>query len=234
MIYGFDVYKEFTNKIFEKVPCMRTEQLKMFFVKYYGMTEDEAWTIILGLQRAENFWLSCDGWAMTKGMYKKFTGDRFKEHVIINEVYRLDKMDHVASKYNPDVIKCLWLVIDSLPQSIDFVITDKPYNIQFVITPENANDEIQSRLYQLVYVSKQNEIVLPQMLKSYPKIQDKQTRDLVRRVALIENEDAAWRIPYIGFSKILLYDENEKSHLKEIKSEDANRDKDIRWQDEDN
>lgn len=233
MIYNFDEYKEFAKELFRKVPCMRTEQLKQFFIRYYQMDENSAWSIILGLQRAENFWLSSDGWAMTKGMYQRLLHDRFKEHVIVDDVYCLGKMDEYASQYRPDVIKCLWLVIDMLPQSINFVVSDQPYNIMFTISPKDANDDTPSRLYQLVYISKQNEIVLPEMLRAFPKIKDKTSRNYMRRIALIDNPEAVWRIPYIGFSNIVQYDESIPTRCKEIADPDSKRNKDIRWKDED-
>ena len=47
-------------------------------------------------------------------------------------------------------------------------------------------------------------------------ISDKETRETVRRIAIIDNANHAWEVPYVGFKYICVLDDDSPQNYKVI------------------
>lgn len=233
MIAGLEGYETFVRSILKRVPLLKTEQLiKALVNNFEDIDKDVAKSILFAIQRRGYVMLSETGWAMTQAMYLGLTSDKFFDGVIKNNAYRIPEkiyqfgIDKETEKNGPlkeitieeevhknrlQLQKCMWLVIDMLPDSFDFVVTETPWNVVFVSEPSDDRDGL---LYQITYIPSKNEDLHIEILKSLPKIEDKELRENIRRIAIMEDERHAWKLPYIGFSHICVIDDNEEAHYR--------------------
>ena len=212
MIYNLEEYEHEIRSVLERLPLCRKKQLiKVLVNTYEGMNEFLANETLLAIQRRGHVFLSTDDWAMTKGMYLRISQDRYFEGVNSNENYmqgcRLGNMTSLIQKNNVvgDEIDCFWLAVDMLPDSKDFIVGCTPWVICF---DTSANKETVSRLYQITKIAADKELTRCEILRSLPKIEDNDLKKVITRIALIEDERHAWKIPHIGFSFICVLDPN--------------------------
>ena len=116
-------------------------------------------------------------------------------------------------------------MIDMLPDSMDFVLTNKPYQITFASRKTN-------RLYEIIVIPEDEEELRIAMLNEIPHDYYDEMKNVIRRIAIIEVEDHEWKIPKnMGFTHIVAidkkYDPNNKKHFHVIKN--RIRDKEQIW-----
>jgi hypothetical protein len=159
-----------------------------------------------------------NGYVMTKGAYFTMTGIRFNDSGRVKKErgkyngkidYDSDIRIHTpiridGGRTTDDMIDCMWVVASMMPDSIDFVASTGPWQVQFVV-PEKENSL--SKLYQVVHIKQGREIPTTTLLRNLPAIEGKEMRQQIRRIALIDDENFAWRMPKIGFSHIAKVDE---------------------------
>ena len=190
---------------------MKTSQLYRILRKYFPELDNEkTLEIVLGYQAKGYVLISADGWALTKQKYIQITNDtKLKGIDYVSEV-RLGNISKFIDRYcDKKLINCLWVLIDMLPDSKDFVLTSKPFQITFMA---------HGYLYQVIYIAEVEEDLRIAMLKEMPKDYYDETKKYLRRIALMENENHFWKIPeHMGFKYIVALDDS-PAHIKKIKT----------------
>lgn len=229
MLAGYENYKEFVTKVMTPMPVMRTEQLKLMISRYFNQDYNHVDEVIYAMKASRIIILTIDGWCMTVGEYLKLTGDYFltvENEIADDEYRRYPAMEGKLQRIDRNVIDSLWLVADSMPDSIDFALTMYPFSVAYCTKP---SENKKSLLYQITVIRKGQEFTKSEMLKNILPIQNKYVRDCIRRICILEDESYAFRIPYRGFSHILVLDKNEPSHLRLVEQRSNSEE---RWKDE--
>lgn len=185
-------------------PCY-TDQLVKALEKYFPeLNTDQADRTVKAYQGTGKVLLSDDGWAMTKGRYEMMTDDTKNDGINMYGRLRIRNMDNII-KNTCDLrhVYCLWVLIDMLPDSLEFVMTNKPYNLTFLS---------RNRLFQVIYIPADQEDKKIAMLQSLPSDYFEAVKESVIRVALMENPSHFWKIPQgIGFKYICGLDDTKDS-----------------------
>lgn len=226
-ITGYENYREFVGKVLKVTPIMKTEQLKLMISNYFNQPLESVNEIVFALKSGHEIILSSDNWVMTVGKYRQLIGDKYFNYDT-SSVEGQYKLVSPVSKYlerlNMDVIKALWVVIDMMPRSEDYVVTSAPWALAFTTKPEGDKPGL---FYEITVIRKGEEIQATELLKILPPIQSRHFRETTRRIALIEDPTYAWAVPYLGFSHILTLDESSETHYKVVEK----RSEDERWKD---
>ena len=226
MIYHMEEYESLVRKILQKMPVVRTEQLVLFLKKtFMGITDDAAMHILVGIQRKGYVLLSIDGWAMKKSIYVELTGDDAFAELLSYGPYRLRFMEKICREFYPKRVKLLWLIADLAPMSEEFFLSEKPWDLVFV-SEDNADQP--ARIYEFIYISAQGESAAAEMLRTMPKIKEKEDRESIIRIALMENSAHSYKIPYRGFRYIAETDDSSPAHYRITER----RKKEEAWKDE--
>jgi len=215
MIQNEEIYIEFLLGIIKKMSILKTEQLSRALYKtYQGMNRKIANNVLSNMQDHGSILLSPDGWAMTKGTYASISGDKLMENILNKSQFRIPPMDRMIKDYgiSMDAIECLWIVIDMLPDSIDFVVNKNPWFLLF--DTQKTNEDV-SKLYEITRIPKNKEEARIEMLRAVSVTKEPMRQSIVR-IALIDDEKHSWMVPHIGFSYICVLDDNAKSHFKVI------------------
>ncbi|MBR0417876.1 MAG: hypothetical protein IJI66_01760 [Erysipelotrichaceae bacterium] len=220
MIIGLDEYERFIRGILKKVPVLKVRQLvKALENNYEDMDSALAQSILFAIERKGYVLLSENGWAMTQGAYLTITNDRFFDGIVKNKAYRMPDqlpyydVDSDNKRYKVrdielkdalddkqmQLIRCMYLVIDMLPDSCEFVAGEFPWNIMFVTEPD---DDKKGMLYQIAYVPKRTEDIEFELMRNLPKVDHQELRDSVRRIVVLENDKSIDKVPYIGITHI--------------------------------
>ena len=172
--------------------------------------------------------MSEDGYAMTQGYYLNITRDFFFDGIVKNNSLRVPKkiylygineegktgplkelkLEEQITKKDKQNIACMWLVIDMLPDSFEFVIGDRPWNVIFTT---EATETKKGLLYEVTYIPQDSEDINIEIIKNIPKVDAKELRESIRRIAILEDERHEWKVPHLGFTHICKIDE-EKSN----------------------
>ena len=228
MIDRYEDYEDFVKDLTRTVPLIKTEQLKLMIANYFSQPLESVDSVMFALQRNEVILMSVDGWSMTTGQYIRLTGDRFMQqrNILNDDVFnRLPKMDRICRDVNRPLSKALWLVADMLPDSKDFIIASQPWAVAFVTEEKKKRP---SCLYEITYIAKGYEYNRCEMLKELPKIKSNHVKDGLRRICILDDEGYAFRVPYIGFSYIVVIDHSRENHYRVIEKRGAVE----RWKDD--
>ena len=239
MIYGKDDYEELVRNMLKRVPVLRTQQLNISLKKtFQGMTDAVASAILLSLQRQGYLLLTDDGWAITKGMYLKLTADKFFDETrdrgremnklgSVIHTYEIDGSDRIKTEASidelmgqkmHDIVDCMWAAVDMMPDSEDFILSCPPFTVSFATPSDEDRD---GKLFELIKINAGNEDATIRLLYDLPKIEDAEIKKIVNRVAIIENEAHAWKVPYLGFSAICCLDKNEECGFRIIEKRNS-------------
>ena len=222
MIPNYDEYERFVRSILKRVPLLKIEQLIIALKNTYTDVSDGlAIKILHSIQKNGYVLLSGDGWAMTKSYYRTITGDNFFDGIIRNNNYRIDKAEPLLVNQSMDMVNCMWLVVHMMPDSENFVIGNYPWNILFTSIPREDKNGL---LYEITVLKSENIGLQIEVLKNKCEIHDEEWRDSIRRIAIVDDEKIASKIPYIGFSHICVIDEKSKEHFNVLNPKRAQAD----------
>jgi len=206
----FSVYEEEITNLLKKIPLLQIKQVILALNNMYeDTTESSIKDVLYNMQRKGHVLLSVDGWVMTKGAYFRLTNkspDSVSYTVNNDTIYRLGNMTDTIenSGIYSDLIDCFWLVVDMLPDSKQFIVNETPWSIMFdTCTAEDKP----CRLYQITRIIKDRDVARYELLKNLPEIDDNDNlRSNYCRIALIDDENDAWKVPAIGFAFICVLD----------------------------
>jgi hypothetical protein len=246
MIYELESkYEVFIKNILKSVPILRAKQLIICLEKSFeecASNKELSLEILKALQRKGMLMLTYDGYVMTRGAYVYLTNDKFFDNVDLNDNIRIkDKMAVIRFEKNnkrivtktgdtkdlidrreQDLIDAMWIAADMMPGSKDFIVSAYPWLLTF-INEEQEN----SKLFEITKISSKNETAKVQLLKRLPVISDPETRETVRRIAIVDNPEHAWAVPYVGLKYICVLDEDCLQNYRVIEK----RENDILWKD---
>lgn len=226
MIYNIETYSKFIVKILRKIPYIKTDILIRCLVNYYpNVNEKKAKEILFDIQANGECLMSQDGWTLTKGMYYRLSDDKFRDNFHYHNDYRLDGVEKYLKDLNKDDVDVMWLVADLMPDAENFIVCDIPWNIMFDVP---SNELSEPKLFQLIKIPKEVEDERIELLKnSKTLIPEGKARNSIRRIALIENKDDAWKIPRLGFTHVCVLDSKQTKGYRvvETRTEDIWADK---------
>lgn len=211
-IYNLDKYQEFVQSLLKRVPILQTEQLTTALVNLYDINYKESLEIMQALQNKGVLLLSVDGYAMTRAAFIRLIDSKRIEdaHTSVNYSYRLPEMRHLIEKdeYHLNLIDCMWIVVDMLPLSKNFVVCPEPWDIVFDVAEDENNS---GRLYQITRIPSSKEDIRCELLRCLSPVPD-YIKDKITRIAIMDNEEHNWMVPHIGFSHIVKLDAAEQRH----------------------
>ena len=225
MIYNIETYSEFVTKILKKIPYIKTEILIRCLVNYYpNVNEKMAKEILYDIQSNGECLMSTDGWTLTKGMYYRISDDKFRDNFHYHNDYRLDDVSKYLRDLDKDDVDIMWLVADLMPDSENFIVCDTPWNIMFDVPSDEFSE---AKLFQLIKIPGDVENERIELLKNSKRlIPEDKVINSIRRIALIENPDNAFKIPKLGFTHICVLDPKQTKGYRVVEK----RTKDI-WSD---
>ena len=220
MIDKYELYEDFARHILRNVPLIKTEQLQLMIANQFQQDFDSVNDVMFALQRNQIILMTSDGWSMTVGQYIRITGDRFLRgrnsyDAPTDSLNRLQNMDGKCRKVNRPLSKSLWVVAEMLPDSANFIIAGSPWTVAFTSIPTEKRP---SYLYQIAYIDKGYETTLAYLLRSLPSIESNHLRDSIRRICIIEEEEYAFKVPYIGFTYIVTIDHESPTHYRVVET----------------
>lgn len=208
----FNEFERVLNEIVYYFNPCRTEQLILVLTNYFkNITAKQAKDILYAYETNGHILLSTDGWAMTKGKYSQITGDSKEEFIKYEQNVRIGDMGATIKQMCSSELKyvdALWVLIDMLPDSLDFSPMGKPFDIAFVSN---------NKLFQVISIKKIAEDVKIAQLKSLPNNYDDDTKKNTVRIAILEDSTHAFKIPEgLGFRFILAIDNTKSNHYRVI------------------
>lgn len=206
---NFDEYKRFVKELLYYFNPMKTEQLEIALCKYFAnINRETAKEILFKCQGKRAVMMSSDGWAMSRGKYLQLTSDS-KFDRLTNGKYTIlpDMQRYVEDNCDLALINCLWVWVDMLPFSMDFSLTHKPFKITFTNSKK--------KLFEIMYISEIEEMSKIEMIKLLPSDLFDDSKDTIRRVIILENEDSYTKIPSgKGIRYIVTLDHFTKTHYR--------------------
>lgn len=202
-------YVEYIRFIVNKAHVMRLIQLKLILQKKFNLSEDLCRDLVIEAQKENYILVSADEYVMTQGYYLMNTEDKFFDGLNRrNWVNFIEFPMQEIVKHDIGVIKCMTAVANMMPISENFIIPKGPWNITFFVPEdyvgydEKTGMEYESNIYEIIYIPHKSSTVLCNYLKQF-QIDDEETRNIVKRIAILENPDDDVKVPYIGFTKIV-------------------------------
>lgn len=240
---GYEEYKNVILDILDKMPVLYTAQLELALMRYdEDLNRKTAHSILYAIQRNGYLLMNKAGWSMTKAAYIHMTGDKFLDSVMFHADYRIDDLldiyvfspekkgiiaskpvEKLISNKRKNDINLMWVIADMYPESAGFVKANPPFNFTFLSEgyfDEETQREEPGICYELMYMPSINEDAMIAMLRSIPPIKDKDIRNSLERVVIMENKDHDFKIPALGFSFIGALDNTKECHYSEIRRVD--------------
>lgn len=203
------VYFDFLKRLINKVQVIKLKTLLSILMKKYGFCEDKCHEIVLEAQKSNYLLVSKDGYVMTLGFYVTIADDKFYDGTEINNYYH-----HINYKFAKEVadrkgwLDCLTVIAEMMPISEHFFIPQEPWNYAFCTPEEFVGQENESGfefepcLYEIIYIPKETSNVLCAALREL-KIEDDEIKNNVKRIAVLEDPNDAYKVPYVGFTNIV-------------------------------
>lgn len=214
---------EYIEKLMNKVHVMRLSQLKMMLTRTFDkkpvtvngkecsfdITEKQYDYVIMNAQLENLLYISVDGYVMTQGYYLMITEDKFFDCLNRKnwDTFIEYPMEPLIKK-DIGQIKCMTIVENMLPISENFILTDNPWNVVFV-TPEeyvgydpDKDMTYDPYIYEIVYIPHKTSTTECQFLKRF-QVEDKEVREDIKRIAVLEDANDVDKVPYIGFTNIV-------------------------------
>lgn len=192
---------------------------------------------------------------ITKDFYKFITYDNFYDGLNKNEFMKVPKeFDYYlknqkgervkggttsikdyfkTDQRRRDILKSMWIVADNLPDSKEFIVANLPWTIIFeekVDTISTVDGEEQTttnwKVVEVAYFHNEGERALAEIIRNKGNVY-KEVRNSVHRIAMVENPEHAFLVPYYGFTEIFAEDKNTHRHIKLVER----RNKEIAWKD---
>lgn len=234
MINNTEDYQKFIEYIINRCGVLRTNTLINCLMKYYANIESraDALYILRVLQDFTDMMLTDDGYAITKGCYLHLVDDPALLNMRYVDMEKLPAdIIHINDPYDKNLLECMTIVADMMPDSRYFIVTGYPWMIQFIVNVKgNPNEEgyRPSRLFQICRIENANEIPFSVLLNSLPEFSDAEYKEHIRRIAIIDNANQSYLIPKLGFTAICTYDpDNIETEYKIVET----RSQDVAWED---
>lgn len=192
---------------------------------------------------------------ITKEFYKFITYDTFFDGLNKNALFRVPKEFDFYLKNKKgervkggttsikeylktdqrrrDILKSMWIVADNMPDSKNFIVANLPWTLLY----EERVDAIQTvdeeekvdttwKVVEVAFFHEGGERALAEIIRNKGKVY-KEVRNSIHRIAMIENPDHAFLVPYYGFTEIFTEDKTTPRHLKLVER----RSQEIAWKD---
>ena len=222
MIINTEKYQSFVESIMYKCGVLRATTMINCLKNQYETIQsiNDAIYVLQVIQDFSEIMLSDDGYIITKGCYLRIVDDPYFLNIRYGQ--QINKIPagiiHITNSSDIEIIECMPIVADMLPDSFNFIVTGFPWKLQFISN---------SKLYQICHVSTVEEIPFSILLNSLPEISNADYKNHIRRIAIIDDPSHAYLIPKIGFTAICIYDPN---NIQKEYSIIQKRDKDA-WKD---
>lgn len=205
----YQPYFDAMKRILQCCPCIRIKTLKTILVKSYKILDEKyANLIIENMQYHGYVLLTDDGWAITKSFYEVMSSDIYYEKLQHGDKNLLPSgmIDLSEFSWVQTVADCMVVCADMFPLAEDFVTGSAPWYVSFATYPTERK---QSRLFQITKIISGMELSNHMLLMNIDRYTEEQRRNVIRRIAIVESENAAYMVPYIGFTAIVMLDEKQ-------------------------
>ena len=142
------------------------------------------------IQNRGYFFMSPDGYALSRGAYSTLTGDKTlsgicaerKEFALPEVGQKLQKSHLLTSATD-----AFWVVCDFLPDSFEFIANvTPPWSVCFAATGEQGV----SKVYEIAKISRGNVNQIMELFRTLPKVPEDDRKQIVRIIILEDWKDA--------------------------------------------
>ena len=216
MLFDYDAYGEFIIGILNRICIVRTEQLvKALMNTYVDMSADRAGVILRSLQRDNRLLMSSDGWTVTYGAYLKRTRNKFFDNLVYGMPYRIkEPFDVYVTNDDRNASDLFWIIIDMLPDSIDFMKSSPPWNMLFIT---KKSEKKKQKLYLLVTIEEGVEHLQIPVLVNNTDYNNENIKDDLRMIALFKNMESFEIADTSLFSYSCVLDNTKDRHFRLVK-----------------
>lgn len=236
------IYMDFIRNVLFKTSILTIGGArKILYNSFEELDGDKKATdkILIDMQEKGYLLITENSFIISKGLYERITSDKFFDGVdkkaalaVPTEmtVYTRDNdgkrivggsttiPDYLKEdKFRRELLACMWYVIKKMPVSKDFVIGSLPWNILYeddTFSETVDGEEVPiTKIIEVAYIPESAENSRVEMIKACGKVPE-EMRLGIRRIAIIENENHAFKIPYYGFTEILTVDDTVPNHLR--------------------
>lgn len=235
-------FEGFIKELLERVPFLETRLLRFFLAKRFGIALSDPFInkMITAAQRDGYLVVSTAGYTLSKRMYYSLTGDQKDDSIETSNIcYLGDTMDvyennpygvketkpvqEFIARDTKELMECMWVVADLMPQSKNFVTSCYPWNV--VMEVDTSDERV--KICEITRITKRNEDARIQLIKDFCNSDTPRNKKAVMRIAVIDNEEHAFLVPYLGFVYIVVLDETSPNGYRVIEK----REKEEAWKD---
>lgn len=212
-------YEDFVVSIIRKCGIIRTRTLVTCLCKYYqDMSREKAQFIISKLQDHVGYFLTEDGFTLTREMYVTITKDFNEDNANFSDPVKIKAGQVIVTEpYHLAILDCMCVVADFMPQSYLFSMPENSYPWLFQFIAKDEKSDKPPKLYQVCKIQNGYELPFALMLAGSSYANDaKAFKDSIRRIAIIEDEASAFMVPHLGFSAIIMYDKSSPTEFRLI------------------
>ncbi len=191
------------ERLFGRIPVMEYNQLRKYLKKVFG---DKAFRGNIDYAISEYL---RRGILMSDGHYL-FTKRIFD--IAFQKQFRFNDLDYSSEiRVSEDlqlngemkeIIQCFDFVLETLPYSDDFFITEGLFPIMYI-------DREKNMLVQICHFSRENVIPLDMLIRNTSDFALDQ-RECISRIAIVDERKTADLIGYHGFSSIVMFDKTDE------------------------
>jgi hypothetical protein len=213
-----DDVEVFVKDVLKKLSVITQQLLRQMIVNKFENTVNDSYIayVLRKMQNNNELFLTEDGYVLTSGAYIMLSDDKKFNEIHKEDFYSVKKgLNYEDSREGLDAVDCMWLLATMLPDVTEYVINSGVWDLQFIVPP---NEEQNSRLYQVVKFKKGFETPKALLLESTCNVENIEDRACIRRIALFDDEEMAFRTPKkLGFNIIAVVDDTQRNHYRILK-----------------
>ena len=232
-------YTDFIIDIVKKIPVIPVRLLIIALINCFEeleASEELAFQILKKIQCSGHILLTDNGWALTKKAYRFYSNDRYPKFDLRSDC-RIGNVINIYDDGNPQkiteskdvselikssemkkIIDALWVAFDLLPESKDFIPGMEPWQIMFC----TKYDDDPAQCYEIIKIDKGMERIECEKLNNLRPIIDPNEREKIIRIAILDDENYAYKIPYIGFRHICVLNDKSDTGYTVVENRDEN------------
>jgi len=204
--YYSDYLVDFINKV---GVCKLTQLIKLLKNKGDKLDDKQIEKILNYACIDGKILVSQNDYVLSKYKFADVGVKRYQNDLSQGDLRRIQS-DYLPKKIEGDIIDCLWIVIDLMPDSQEFSVGDGlPWSFSWL-----QGDGEECKVIQLCRIPDREEVTREALIASDELNKHLRWREKVSRIALVDRVDKLYLVPKLGFRNICMLDDSVEAHFK--------------------